>query len=56
MIANNSINTPIVVIMTKKYKYGFDYKGFQFGWKSKELYRLLTSKNKRSYPLKKHKL
>ncbi len=39
--------------MIQIYKYGFEYKGFLFGWKNKTLYRLPTYKNGRSYPLRK---
>lgn len=39
--------------MTITYKYGFEYKGFIFGWKNKCLYRLPTVKNNRCYGLKK---
>ena len=38
--------------MTVNYKYGFEYKGFNFGWLNKKLYRLPSTKNLRSYPLK----
>ena len=38
--------------MIVKYKYGFEYKGFSFGWSKKKLFRLPTTKNLRSYPLK----
>jgi len=42
--------------MIIKYKYGFEYKGFLYGWKDKELFRLPTTKGMRTYgllPLKK---
>lgn len=39
--------------MIQIYKYGFEYKGMTFGWKNKELFRLPSTKNKRSYSLKK---
>lgn len=35
------------------FKYGFEYKGLNFGWKNKILYRLPSEKNLRNYPLKK---
>lgn len=35
------------------FKYGFEYKGLNFGWKDKDLYRLPSEKNLRHYPLKK---
>ncbi len=38
--------------MVIKYKYGFEYKGFLFGWKNKKLHRLPSVINLRSYPLK----
>ncbi len=39
--------------MIIKYKYGFEYKSFLFGWKNKELYRLPSVSDLRHYPLKK---
>lgn len=39
--------------MIIKYKYGFSYKEFLFGWKDKELFRLPTVKKLRAYPLRK---
>lgn len=39
--------------MIQNFKYGFEYKGFNFGWKDKKLFRLpTTTKDLRSYPLK----
>ena len=38
-----------------KFKYGFEYKGFVFGWKDKELYRLPSSSGRNNYVLKKLK-
>tara|TARA_R110000772_G_scaffold35637_9_gene85853 strand:+ start:3897 stop:4157 length:261 start_codon:yes stop_codon:yes gene_type:complete len=38
--------------MVWTFKYGFDYKGFSFGWKDKALYRLPSEKNLKNYPLK----
>lgn len=35
-----------------KFKYGFEYKGVSYGWKSKKLFRLPHVKNNRSYSLK----
>ena len=37
--------------MIRKYKYGFEYKGFLYGWKNKELIRLPTTKGLRNYGL-----
>lgn len=37
------------------FKYGFDYKSFQFGWLDKELYRLPSKTGNRFFPLKKLK-
>ncbi|QQV91498.1 hypothetical protein M1M25_gp063 [Tenacibaculum phage Gundel_1] len=39
--------------MVIKFKYGFEYKNFLYGWNKKELYRLPIIVHKRSYPLKK---
>lgn len=39
--------------MTLNFKFGFNYKGLNFGWKDKHLYRLPSVKNSRTYPLKK---
>lgn len=40
--------------MVKKFKYGFEYKGMNYGWSNKELYRLPTvTDSGRSYGLKK---
>lgn len=39
--------------MVTIYKYGFEYKGFNFGWKDKSLFRLPSKKNLNYYPLKK---
>lgn len=40
--------------MTLKFKNGFVYDGFTYGWNKKELYRLpSTSKDNKSYGLKK---
>ena len=39
--------------MVTLYKYGFVYKGFNFGWKDKILFRLPSEKNLNYYPLKK---
>jgi len=39
--------------MIKKIKYGFEYKGINYGWMDKVLHRLPTFYNKRSLPLKK---
>lgn len=39
--------------MIKNFKYGFQYKGFNFGWKNKKLYRLSSTKSLKSYPFKK---
>lgn len=36
-----------------RYTEGFSYLGFRFAFKNKELFRLPTIKNGRSYPLKK---
>jgi len=38
--------------MIQNFKYGFEYKGFNFGWKDKKLFRLPSEKNLRNYPLK----
>ena len=38
--------------MIIKYKYGFDFNGILYGWKSKELYRMPQNIGKRFYPLK----
>jgi hypothetical protein len=35
--------------MVINFKYGFEYKGFSFGWSNKELYRLPTVTKKNSY-------
>lgn len=43
--------------MLIEFKYGFEYKGFLFGWYRKELYRLPSiSTNYRNYGIKKLKL
>jgi hypothetical protein len=42
--------------MIWNFKYGFEYKGFNFGWKDKKLFRLPSEKNLRNYPLKELKL
>lgn len=39
--------------MVKKFKYGFEYKGMNYGWNNKELYRLPSHKGKKYYGLKK---
>ena len=41
--------------MIKEFKYGFNYKGFLFGWYNgfDQLYRLPSTVKKRSYPIKK---
>lgn len=39
--------------MITNFKYGFEYKSFNFGWKDKVLYRLPSQKNLKTYPLKK---
>lgn len=39
--------------MTINFKYGFEYKGFTFGWKEQNLFRLPSKKYNRHYPLKK---
>lgn len=36
-----------------QFKYGFERKGFTFGWMSKDLYRLPTTKKNRFYHFKK---
>lgn len=41
--------------MVMNFKYGFEEKGFIFGWKDKELYRLSSIRRGRHYPLKKLK-
>jgi hypothetical protein len=38
--------------MIIKYKYGFEFKGFLYGWKDKKLFRLPIEKGKRFYSLK----
>jgi len=38
---------------TLKFKYGFEYKGFNFGWNKKKLFRLPSEKKTlKNYPLK----
>lgn len=39
--------------MVRNYKYGFEYRGFTFGWFKKELYRLPSIVHLRSYPIRK---
>jgi len=39
--------------MTIEFKYGFEYKGFTYGWSKKELYRLPSVSGNKSYGLKK---
>ena len=36
-----------------RFKYGFDWGGFQYGWKNHELYRLPSTSGSKSYGLKK---
>lgn len=38
-----------------KFKYGFEYKGFEYGWLLEELWRLPSKSGSRLYPLKKLK-
>ena len=38
--------------MIQNFKYGFEYKGLNFGWKNKKLFRLPSTKHLRSYPLR----
>lgn len=35
------------------FKYGFEHKGFKYGWSNKQLYRLPISLNQRCYAFKK---
>jgi len=42
--------------MIIKYKYGFEFNGFLYGWKDKKLFRLPIQKEKRFYSLKEIKL
>lgn len=39
--------------MVLKFKYGFEYLGFQYGWLNKELYRLPSTSGNYHYGLKK---
>ena len=39
--------------MVIHFKYGFEYKGFNFGWKDKNLFRLPSTKHKKHFPLRK---
>jgi hypothetical protein len=39
--------------MILKFKYGFEYEGFLYGWNNKELYRLPSTSGNKSYGLKK---
>ncbi len=39
--------------MIQNFKYGFEYKGFKYGWLKKELYRLPSQKHRRHYGLRK---
>ena len=39
--------------MLLKFKYGFEYLGFQYGWLNKELYRLPSTSGNYHYGLKK---
>jgi hypothetical protein len=36
-----------------KFKYGFEFEGFLFGWNNKDLYRLPSTSGNKSYGLKK---
>lgn len=42
--------------MIIKFKYGFEFKGVNYGWNKKDLYKLPIFISKRSYPLKKMNL
>lgn len=42
--------------MIIRFKYGFEHKGFLYGWNKKELYRLPIFKSNRSYSIKKMNL
>ena len=42
--------------MTIKYKYGFNFNGILYAWKSKNLFRLPQMIGKRFYPLKELKI
>ena len=39
--------------MIIKFKYGFEYDGFLYGWNNKDLYRLPSTSGNKSYGLKK---
>ena len=39
--------------MILKFKYGFEYDGFLYGWNNKDLYRLSSKSGNKSYGLKK---
>ncbi len=39
--------------MILKFKYGFEYNDFLYGWNNKELYRLPSKSGNKSYGLKK---
>jgi hypothetical protein len=39
--------------MILKFKYGFEYDGFLYGWNNKDLYRLPSVSGNKSYGLKK---
>lgn len=39
--------------MIIEFNYGFEFNGFIYGWKDKDLYRLPTNRGNRHYPLKK---
>lgn len=38
--------------MVLNFKYGFKYKGLNYGWNNKKLFRLPSTKNLKTYPLK----
>lgn len=40
------------MITTIEYNYGFIYKGVQYAWKNKKLFRLPFERNKRTFSLK----